>query len=83
MKMIDIIYCDYCSYKLILRNLEECNLIKIDKNKFKCPSCGRLIFSKKIKDVQKELNNKIKKEKYLEEYKNWIAETVAEKKDGE
>lgn len=79
MKMTDILYCNYCGWKLITRSLKQLDIkcIEIDGiKKFKCPSCGRLISSKKITDVQKELDNKIKKEKYLEDYKSWIEEIV-------
>lgn len=84
--MTDILYCDYCSWKIVTRNLKEIKIKVIELDgikKFKCPSCGRLIGSKKIKDVQKELESKIKKDKYLEEYKSWVEEIANKEVDNE
>lgn len=76
-----LIYCDFCNWKKIIDDSSKLDIVEVkseDKRKFKCPSCGRLIISKKISDPQAELEHKIKKEKYLENYQNWIKSIVEE-----
>lgn len=80
MKTINILYCDYCNWKKITKDFSDVDLKEVDSGKdyksYKCPSCGRLIKSKKTSDPQKELINRIKKEKQNEELKKWMEDTI-------
>lgn len=80
MKTINILYCDYCNWKKITKDFSDVGLTKVSEGKdfksYKCPSCGRLIKSKKTFDPQKELEIKINKEKQNEELKKWMQETI-------
>jgi UDP-N-acetylmuramate-alanine ligase len=85
--MANIIYCEFCNWKKVVKDLSELQLKEIPSNdkkkRFKCPSCGRLICSKEIADSQKEVELKIKKEQQLEEYKKWLEDTMKERSNHE
>ena len=79
-KTANILYCEYCNWKKITKDFSDIKLKEVFQEKqsksYKCPSCGRLIKSKKINDPQKELENDIAKEKQNEELKKWAQETL-------
>lgn len=78
MNKTNILYCDYCSWKKIIRDVSNIdkNIIQKSQDIYKCPSCGRSIKLRKINDPQKELDLQIEKEKQQEELKNWMKETI-------
>ena len=72
--MINILYCDSCSFKKLFKNISDINLKEFGEKKYKCPNCGRLIKLKKAQDPQKELDLKLKKQNQQEELKKWKEE---------
>jgi DNA-directed RNA polymerase subunit RPC12/RpoP len=65
-----ILLCEFCGWKLITEGTEFIDLVKYkspprvakaQKNGYKCPDCGRIIFARKTSDPQQELddNNEI------------------------
>jgi predicted RNA-binding Zn-ribbon protein involved in translation (DUF1610 family) len=75
-----IFLCDNCNWKLI-SNIDDVKLYKLDSDslsnkKYRCPSCGRAITPRKIKDPQKELEQKKEEEKLNQENKKWIEESI-------
>ena len=78
---MNIIYCDFCGWKKLTKDFSDLSLVEVKSEdekikKFKCPSCGRLIRSRKQFDPQKDIELKLKKDIQKEELKNWVEEAT-------
>lgn len=79
--MINILYCDYCSWKKLSSDLDKLDILEIKQSdekirKFRCPSCGRLIRARKALDPQYEVDLKKRKENQKEELKAWTEDVL-------
>lgn len=73
----NILFCEYCSWKIILDEDADVYELKNDtlsNKKYRCKNCGRAVVPRKILDPQKELEIKEEKKKMEEENKKWIKE---------
>jgi DNA-directed RNA polymerase subunit RPC12/RpoP len=79
---MNIIYCDYCGWKKLTKDFSDLSLVEVKSEdekikKFKCPSCGRLIRSRKSEfDPQKDIDLRLKKQRQKEELKNWVEDAM-------